>query len=99
LIHLQRDELRGFVFKSKRAVDRTAQVIKNILRNKMQSENKKQFRPKQHFKHRDDRLLDLQKSIISKISKTKDDTLIKFYLHQVHRISQQRLELRKRGAA
>jgi hypothetical protein len=65
----------------------------------MQSENKKLFRPKQQFRHRDDRLLDLQKSITYKISKAKDDTLIKFYLHQVHRISQERLELRKRGAA
>ena len=62
----------------------------------MHSENKKQFLPKQQFRHRDDRLLLLQKSITSKISKTKDDTLIKFYLYQVHKISQQRLALLKR---
>ena len=71
----------------------------------MRSEKIKQSKPKRHFsrrdgfqKHRDNSLLLLQKSITSKISKTKDETLIRYYLQRTNKISELRLALQKRSA-
>lgn len=63
----------------------------------LQNENPEQKKQMYHFKQMDDRLLLLQKHLTKKISKTRDEKLIKHYLRQCSQLAQQRLQLRKSG--
>ena len=69
--------------------------------SEMQSKTKTPTSNKQPYKHRDDRLLSLQKHYTNKIiaaEQAHNDALIRHYLYLCQQVAQQRLALQKREA-